>query len=207
MTNGDDCDDTNPVDPTISISIMENSAGMANDGFVCVNDNATLMASGGTDYEWSTGETTSTITVMPDYNSLYRVTVTLGTCKGMAEANLEIEGKEVTNSGNEGHGSLRSVMSCLIEGDTITYNQPTIGFSHITAPIIVSKNVTIEGKSQQIRPEIRLDYASMMEGFEIMLNKKLNLKNVDFKIVNGGGHPTVIGPGSMTILGLTEVNK
>jgi hypothetical protein len=208
VMNGDDCDDTNPLVPTFTITIMENSAGTANDGFVCANDNVTLTASGGTAYEWSTGEITATINVLPGYTSEYRVTATtVAGCKGVAIADLEIEGKIVTTIANDGHGSLRSVIDCLIEGDTITYDQPTIMHSDIIAPILIDKDVNIMGQDIMMRPEIRVDFNVMPIGFEVLINKNLNIENIDFKIINGGVEPLLKGPGSMNILGLTEVKE
>jgi len=42
---------------------------------VCAGASTTLTASGGTNYKWSNGETTSTITVNPSINTIYNVTV------------------------------------------------------------------------------------------------------------------------------------
>jgi len=41
---------------------------------ICVGDNATLTASGGSSYVWSTGETTASITVSPTVTTTYTVT-------------------------------------------------------------------------------------------------------------------------------------
>ena len=205
VDNGDDCDDTIPEDPMISITVTENSAGTPNDGFVCSLDTVTLMATGGSSYLWSNGDTTSTITVFPSYHSQYKVTVTLGTCKGAATANLNVEGRIVTKSDNEGRGSLRSVLSCLIEGDTIIYDQNNITFSHITSPLFFDKHVFIEGLSPQSRPEIRLDFTSMTKGLEIISGKALTIENVDFQLLNGVGIPTLVGPGSLFINGINRI--
>ena len=50
---------------------------------ICPGDSFTLTASGGTTYQWSTGETTSSITVTPaigDTTYTYFVSATVGTC-------------------------------------------------------------------------------------------------------------------------------
>ncbi len=47
---------------------------------ICQDDSTTLTASGGTAYSWSTGATTSTITVKPLANTTYSIIVGSGTC-------------------------------------------------------------------------------------------------------------------------------
>ena len=47
----------------------------------------------------------------------------------------------------------------------------------------------------------------MPMGFEVLINKNLNIENIDFKLLNGGVEPLLKGPGSMNILGQTEVKE
>jgi hypothetical protein len=63
----------NPL-PTASITIAETSGTTANDGIICAGASATLTASGGTSYYWSTDESTPSITVNTAGD--YTVTVT-----------------------------------------------------------------------------------------------------------------------------------
>lgn len=61
------------------ITINVNSLPIANaglDGTVCQGQSATLNASGGTSYIWSTGATTASISVTPSSTTTYSVTVT-----------------------------------------------------------------------------------------------------------------------------------
>jgi hypothetical protein len=60
--------------PTPAITVTDNSGTTPNDGVVCQGASATLTASGGTSYIWSTGATTAAITVNTANN--YTVTVT-----------------------------------------------------------------------------------------------------------------------------------
>ncbi|MFN0015201.1 MAG: MopE-related protein, partial [Saprospiraceae bacterium] len=59
----------------VGITVSENS-GAPNDGIVCSGTSATLTASGGGTYAWSTGVTTAAITVFPSTSTTYTVTVT-----------------------------------------------------------------------------------------------------------------------------------
>ncbi len=65
-----------PSGPTASISVAETSGTVANDGNICTNASATLTASGGVTYLWSTSATTAVITVAPSATTTYTVTVT-----------------------------------------------------------------------------------------------------------------------------------
>ncbi|HOY18860.1 MAG TPA: fibronectin type III domain-containing protein [Haliscomenobacter sp.] len=65
----------------ITITVTENSGNLPqNDGNVCLGESATLTASGGGTYAWSTLETTPSIEVTPNITTTYTVTVTNGSC-------------------------------------------------------------------------------------------------------------------------------
>ncbi|MBP7849160.1 MAG: hypothetical protein KA053_02675 [Lentimicrobiaceae bacterium] len=59
------------------------------DAYICPGQCATLQASGGVSYLWSTQETTSSITVCPGANTVYAVTVTdMHGCQGTDEVSI-----------------------------------------------------------------------------------------------------------------------
>lgn len=60
------------LQPTFTV---ESSTGTA-----CIGSSVVLTASGGSNYQWSTGETGSVIVVSPATTTNYSVTITLGTC-------------------------------------------------------------------------------------------------------------------------------
>jgi hypothetical protein len=62
--------------PAPAISATENSGLTANDGTICFGASAVLTASGGTQFVWSTTQTSAAITVNPANNATYSVTVT-----------------------------------------------------------------------------------------------------------------------------------
>ncbi|MBI2968017.1 MAG: gliding motility-associated C-terminal domain-containing protein [Bacteroidetes bacterium] len=65
---------------TVFISIAPNPSITAGDTIICDNETTTLTATGGTVFLWSTGATTSTITVGPDQTDTFTVKVTNGSC-------------------------------------------------------------------------------------------------------------------------------
>lgn len=69
---------TNTVNalPNPSINVIETSGTASNDGTICVGDQVTLTASGGTSYKWNNGQTTQSITVSPSVTTTYTVEVT-----------------------------------------------------------------------------------------------------------------------------------
>jgi hypothetical protein len=82
VTNANGCSDTETqtltvvTSPTASISVIETSGTTNNDGTICAGTSATLTATGGTSYAWSTGATTASITPSPSATTTYTVTVT-----------------------------------------------------------------------------------------------------------------------------------
>ena len=61
--------------PTVPISTAENSGLAINDGILCEGEAVTLTATGGGTYSWSSGATSSAITVSPTITTNYSVTV------------------------------------------------------------------------------------------------------------------------------------
>lgn len=57
---------------------------------VCAGDSATLSASGGGTYLWSTGETSSSITISPDSSTTYSVAVSNGICTGDSSVTVDV---------------------------------------------------------------------------------------------------------------------
>jgi len=210
VDNGDDCDDTTAFDPTVSITMLESSGWLwvPGDSIVCKNDNVQLLTSGGIAYEWSDGQTGETIYVSPEYSQNYSVTVTFSYgCKGANSIDLMVEGKVVTDSINDGLGTLRSVLACISDGDTITYDQPDVWSSYITSTLDIDKSVSISGMDSINRPEIIFDFNVATSGLDIDLSKILTLDNVDLKLINPAQKAIIEGEGTLSISGQTKITE
>jgi len=90
VTNGE-CEATDEV--SVNINETPTVSVTPDDAFVCllfdVFSTATLTATSDADnYLWSTGETTQSITVSPDQDTTYSVTVTNGECSATAEVTV-----------------------------------------------------------------------------------------------------------------------
>jgi hypothetical protein len=68
-----------PLDPSLSTD---------NQGVVCPGTDVVLTAGGGLSYSWSTGDTTSSITVSPEFTALYYVTITGEGCTATLSQNI-----------------------------------------------------------------------------------------------------------------------
>ncbi|MBT8257251.1 MAG: T9SS type A sorting domain-containing protein, partial [Bacteroidia bacterium] len=82
------CSDTE----AISVSVVEPVEAYAGDNqTICAGNSITLTASGGDSYVWSTGETTQSITVSPEEETIYTVLVSNELDSGAAEVTISVE--------------------------------------------------------------------------------------------------------------------
>jgi choice-of-anchor A domain-containing protein len=80
--------ESNVVTVTVTCSV---TASVAGTNTICVGQNTTLTASGGTSYSWNTGATTAAITVNPTATTTYTVTATAaGGCTGTATRTVTV---------------------------------------------------------------------------------------------------------------------
>ena len=77
VTNGGPCSST----ASVNIFVFQPPlAAIAGVDTICPNTSATLTGSGGTNYSWSTGATTASITVNPTITTTYTLVAASGTC-------------------------------------------------------------------------------------------------------------------------------
>lgn len=200
VNNSDDCDDTNAIDPNVNITVLE-SSGIPDDGLICANSPVTISADDSLSYLWSTGEITSAIMVVTNISSTHSVTVTFPSgCKGVNEATIMVEGKVVNTDQNDGFGSLRNVIECLIPGDTITYDQPIVAHSILTTSLVIDKDLSIHGYGQLNRPEIQLDNQNGLNSITIELNRNVTFKNLVIKSILDDESPLIINKGNLEVM-------
>jgi hypothetical protein len=207
---GLDCNDTDPLSQGFALetNIME-SSGIPNDGIVCSGSPATITVDGPIAFLWENGLTTSSILVNPTVTTDYRVTVT--SSEGcMAEASIQVivEGTVVTATTDSGRGSLRSVLECLVDGGSIYYDQPLTNETVLTNTLNITKNVTIQGLSSNLRPTIGIDFEMLINGINILSGKTLNLYHVDLRVLNHtDSKPFFDGSGQVRISGNTKITE
>ncbi len=76
-TGRDGCTGTATITVTVDSAV---AASVSGKDTICAGDSTTLTATGGGTYSWSTGATTSSVTVRPPGSIQYSVTVTKGAC-------------------------------------------------------------------------------------------------------------------------------
>lgn len=74
----------------VIVEVVDFVAGISPDQSICEGSSAQLTASGGTDYEWSTGQTTNTISVSPATTTTYFVTVSQNGCSDVQEVEVDV---------------------------------------------------------------------------------------------------------------------
>ncbi len=99
VTDGNGCQDNDNV----IITVMSNPvANAGSDQTICDGDNVSLTASGGTTYNWSTGDNTPIITVAPTSTTNYSVTVTNANgCTDVDEVLVTVSPKPTANAGSD----------------------------------------------------------------------------------------------------------
>lgn len=215
VANNLDCDDENPNSIQIGITFsFRDSSGIFNDGHVCSGDSLIITSkSKSFQYIWSNNSTSFQLFLAPTQSATYTITVTGNYgCTGSASVSITVEGTVVVHPGNDGPGTLRSVYECIQESGTIFYDQPVVAHSLLTAPLDIYKNVTVQGLSMNMRPEIRFDYGtagsgsgSMTHALHLRPGKTLHLRNTDIKLINQSNKPVITGSGSLSAEGLVKV--
>ncbi|WP_335975874.1 T9SS type A sorting domain-containing protein [Gaetbulibacter jejuensis] len=111
FTNG--CENTNTVTVFLQGSTVVADAG--EDVSICEGEEVVLIATGGATYEWSTGETTQSITVSPAETTIYTVTVfdESGSNSDQDDVTVTVNAHPIANAGED-------VSVCLGNSITLT---------------------------------------------------------------------------------------
>lgn len=124
----------------VTVTVTNLIAGITPDTEICEGDDINLTATGGTSYQWSTGQTSSTIVVSPVNTTTYSVTVSQGAC--MDEASVEVTVRDNPIAFIEPVDEICAGSSAtLIAGGGFTYAWNT---GHNTAIIDVSPMITTD---------------------------------------------------------------
>ena len=93
----DGCEDFDDVIVTVN-EIVNANAG--EDVTICEGTSTTLTATGGDTYEWSTGETTQSITVNPNQETTYTVTAFVGNASGSDNVTVFVNPIPIADAGD-----------------------------------------------------------------------------------------------------------
>ncbi len=111
-TSSAGCSATNTATVTVNIT----PTVTVSPATICMGSSSTLTASGGTAYTWSTGETTTSITVLPANTTSYSVTATINgaACPGTGTATVTVNTIPIV--------TLNSPTVCNGQAATVTAN-------------------------------------------------------------------------------------
>src|SRR5690554_1280954 len=108
--------DANGCENTATVTVTVNPLPLADAGedvVICIGESTTLTASGGIDYLWNTGDTTSEITVSPLVTTTYEVLVTdANGCENTAEVTVTVHPLPLADAGED-------VAICIGESTTL----------------------------------------------------------------------------------------
>jgi parallel beta-helix repeat protein len=113
----------------------------------------------------------------------------------------------VNTINDSGTGSLRNVLGCVAEGDTITFGSAVTNLN-VLSTLMIDKSVTLLFPSQSGKPLITIDMAlsSILSGIRIKENKTVKIRNVDFKAINNSQKkPLIENNGVLLIQGKTDL--
>ncbi len=109
----DNCENETSVGESLTFTATPTDTEIAGPNSVCAGSEITLTASSGTEYEWSNGEITQSITVSPLEQTTYSVTITSGTCIQNASTTVNVDPAPIANF------SIPSSQICT--GDNISF--------------------------------------------------------------------------------------
>jgi hypothetical protein len=92
--------DINGCANIVNATVTVNGVISANDATICNGDCATLTASGGANYTWNTGATTTAVNVCPTIFTIYTVTGVDGGCTSQANAAVTVAPKPTITINN-----------------------------------------------------------------------------------------------------------
>ena len=134
-----------PVTKTITI-LSASFAYASNDTTICAGEPITLTAGGGNSYYWSNGQSTSSINVSPTVSSMYKVTVSNGTCSDFDTVIVSVIPLPIaptaSNNGPVAVGGTLSLTASTISGATYSWTGPNSFTSTLQNPT-VSINATL----------------------------------------------------------------
>ncbi|MBU0764494.1 MAG: PKD domain-containing protein [Bacteroidetes bacterium] len=150
------CSGTDEVSVTV-IPIPAVYAGP--DITICEGDTDTLSASGGTVYQWSTGDTVQNIIVNPSVSTVYSVTVTENGCSAADSMNLTVNPLPAANAGADQvicEGSVTTLSA--VGGDSYIWSNGQATQDILVAPLVSSTfTVTVSLAGCAATDEITID--------------------------------------------------
>ncbi|MCB9071529.1 MAG: PKD domain-containing protein [Prevotellaceae bacterium] len=142
VTDAKGCTNTKTVDVTVTDIPVANITGT---NAVCEGSSTTLTASGGASYLWSTGATTSSVTVSPLTTTTYTVVATTGSCvSDPFPYTVTVTPKPIIGlTGDSEICEGETAVVTATGGDTYVWSTGQTGASITTAPLNATTVLTV----------------------------------------------------------------
>jgi len=157
-------------------------ANAGNDIIICAGNNATLLATGGTNYLWSTGETTASIEVNPETTTTYSVTATSGSQSDTDSVIVSVNDIPIANAGND---------ITIVQGNSTTLSASG-GNDYYWSNGSSTQSITVS-------PNVTTDYSVTVYQNECSSTSSVTV-TVESNIVVNAGNDVIICEGSNTQL-------
>ena len=109
-----------------------------NEGIICPGTTVNISATGGDSYSWSTGDSTSTISVSPEYTALYYLTITGDGCNASFTINIPVSNSpSISISPDESICEGETIALFAGGGESVMWNT-----GENTSSIVVSPDAT-----------------------------------------------------------------
>ncbi|MES2762675.1 MAG: choice-of-anchor L domain-containing protein [Bacteroidota bacterium] len=125
-----------PVTKQITVTPVAIPTVTVNDTILCAGNPGILFASGASTYSWSTGATTSSITVTPTTTTNYTVAGSIGTCSNSAVATVTVVGQAISITGNNNICIGQSATLTASGGATYTWDNGTTTNTIVVTPTV-----------------------------------------------------------------------
>ncbi len=181
--------DTDSV--TITVSDIP-IADVSNDVTIALGQSATLFATGGDTYEWSTGETGNSITVTPTTNTTYTVIVyNASGCSDEDSVTIFVIEEVIADAGED---------SAICEGDSITLTA-TGGDTYLWSTGETTESITVSPlNTTTFTVEVSDQYTSDTDDVLVTVNPLPVVSAGDDVTINAGESVTLYGSGGNTYL-------
>jgi gliding motility-associated-like protein len=125
-----------PVTKQITVTPVAIPSVTVNDTILCAGNPGFLFASGASTYSWSSGATTSSVTVSPTTTTTYTVVGSVGTCSNSAVSTVTVIGQAISITGNNAICSGQSSTLTASGGAAYTWDNGTTTNTIIVTPTV-----------------------------------------------------------------------
>ncbi|WP_299312693.1 collagen-binding domain-containing protein [uncultured Aquimarina sp.] len=145
---------------TVTVVVNSVTADAGEDQTIAAGDTATLTATSGDTYLWSTGETTATIVVSPEETTTYSVTVFINGCSAIDDVTVFVEGCTLTADAGVDqeicYGE-EAVLTVLGEGDILWSTGETTASITVSPGNTTAYTVIITSGDCEVMDEVIVD--------------------------------------------------